>query len=92
MISILFCEKQFFWKKQTRAAVLFFPNPAKSQLHIRATSVEIARVEIYSTLGTLVKKVSNNKAPINIEEISSWLYLVKIYTEKGIVIKRFLKN
>lgn len=72
--------------------ITIFPNPAKSQLHIRATSVEIARVEIYSTLGTLVKKVSNNKAPINIEEISSGLYLVKIYTEKGIVIKRFLKN
>ena len=72
--------------------ITIFPNPAKSQLHIRATSVEIARVEIYSTLGTLVRKVSNNKAPINIEEISSGLYLVKIYTEKGIVIKRFLKN
>ena len=72
--------------------ITIFPNPAKSQLHIRATSVEIARVEIYSTLGTLVKKISNNKAPINIEEISSGLYLVKIYTEKGIVIKRFLKN
>lgn len=72
--------------------ITIFPNPAKSQLHIRATSVEIARVEIYSILGTLVKKVSSNKAPINIEEISSGLYLVKIYTEKGIVIKRFLKN
>ena len=72
--------------------ITIFPNPAKSQLHIRATSVEIARVEIYSTLGTLVRKVTNNKAPINIEEISSGLYLVKIYTEKGIVIKRFLKN
>jgi endoglucanase Acf2 len=72
--------------------ITIFPNPAKSQLHIRTTSVEIARAEIYSTLGTLVKKVSNNKAPINIEEISSGLYLVKIYTEKGIVIKRFLKN
>ena len=72
--------------------ITIFPNPAKSQLHIRAKSVEIARVEIYSTLGTLVRKVSNNKAPINIEEISSGLYLVKIYTEKGIVIKRFLKN
>ncbi|MBG7610837.1 carbohydrate-binding protein [Polaribacter sp. BAL334] len=72
--------------------ITIFPNPAKSQLHIRATSVEIACVEIYSTLGTLVKKVSKNNAPINIEEISSGLYLVKIYTEKGIVIKRFLKN
>ncbi|MDP5091700.1 MAG: Ig-like domain-containing protein, partial [Polaribacter sp.] len=72
--------------------ITLYPNPATNQVTIRSKSAEVIRVELYSTLGTLVKKVSNNKAPINIEEISSGLYLVKIYTEKGIVMKRFLKN
>ena len=72
--------------------ITLYPNPATNQVTIRTKSAEVIRVELYSTLGALVKKVSNNKAPINIEEISSGLYLVKIYTEKGIVIKRFLKN
>ena len=72
--------------------ITLYPNPATNQVTIRTKSAEVIRVELYSTLGALVKKVSNNKASINIEEISSGLYLVKIYTEKGIVIKRFLKN
>ncbi len=71
--------------------ILFYPNPAKKELNIQSKTLEITKIEIYSTLGTLVK-VTNNSNQINIEEFSSGLYLVKIMTDKGVVIKRLVKN
>jgi endoglucanase Acf2 len=70
--------------------ITLFPNPATNQVTIRAKSTEIFNIELYTTLGALVKSTRNNLI-LNIESLSKGMYLVKITTDKGVVMKRFFK-
>jgi len=66
------------------------PNPVKDILKIQATK-EISKTEIYNTLGKLVKRTLNKKT-INLSNLSSGLYFIKIFSEKGITTRKIVKN
>ncbi len=72
--------------------IIVYPNPVKNTLFIKSNSVDISKIEIYSTLGSLVKKVTNNFKSIQVEDLSKGLYLVKIYTDKIAITKKFIKQ
>jgi hypothetical protein len=66
-----------------------YPNPAKDKLSIKIDS-EINLIEIYTLLG---KKVLQSKAQqeIDISQLSNAVYFIKVYTQKGAGIKKFIK-
>jgi len=66
-----------------------YPNPAKDKLSIKIDS-EINLIEIYTLLG---KKVLQSKAQqeIDISQLSSAVYFIKVYTQEGAGIKKFIK-
>jgi endoglucanase Acf2 len=72
--------------------IRMYPNPVNDKLFIKSQSENITKVEIYSILGNLVKKVTNNINDIQVEELSSGLYLIKIYTSQGNISKKMIKN
>ena len=72
--------------------IILYPNPVKNKLFIVSNSVDISKVEIYSALGSLVKKVTRNFNSIQLEDLSKGLYLVKIYTDKIAITKKFIKQ
>jgi endo-1,3(4)-beta-glucanase len=62
-----------------------FPNPSSTKFSIYISSqIELNKVEIYSLLGKKLKKFDTNSIQYNIEDLSSGLYLVRIYSNKGI--------
>ena len=71
--------------------ITLYPNPATNLLYIQSNTSEILKVDIYNTLGSLVK-TTYKSAPINIESLSKGVYLTKITTDKGVVMKRLMKN
>jgi len=71
--------------------ITLYPNPATNQLHIQSNTAEILKVDIYNTLGSLVK-TTYKSSQINIESLSKGVYLTKITTDKGLVMNRFIKN
>ena len=71
--------------------ITLYPNPATNLLYIQSNTSEILKVDIYNTLGSLVK-TTYKSAPINIESLSKGVYLTKITTDKGVVMKRLIKN
>ncbi|PQJ74276.1 glycosyl hydrolase [Polaribacter gangjinensis] len=71
--------------------ITLYPNPATNLVHIQSNTTEILKVAVYNTLGSLVK-TTYKSAAINIESLAKGVYLTKITTDKGVVMKRLIKN
>jgi hypothetical protein len=63
-------------------SIKLYPNPARNIVNIESSLLPVAKVEFYSVLGNKVMETSNVET-INIENLSSGIYMVKLYTESG---------
>ena len=88
---------QLLGKKDFEFASEFalFPNPAHEVLNIQSKrKIEINSIDIYNTLGQLVLAITNaeNVAKIDVSDLTSGNYFLKIRSEKGTSNTRFVKN
>jgi hypothetical protein len=69
------------------------PNPFNTELMIEAVS-KISQISIYNTLGQIIKtqEASDKKVNLNNTDLQNGIYFLHIETEKGMVIKKVLKN
>lgn len=67
-----------------------FPNPADNSLNIGSENIVIEKIQIYNTLGQLL--IETESQSIGVEELQKGLYFIRIYSEKGTAIRRFLKK
>lgn len=75
-----------------KSKVIVYPNPASNSFSIKTSGENLVKkIEIFDLTGkiynTLLK--SNN---INIQHLKSGIYLVKIYTAKGVSVLKLLKH
>jgi len=66
-----------------------YPNPASDVIHIE-TEENIDRLELYNTLGQLVLSIQQNTRRINIQDIKSGVYILKIYSGDRSMSERLL--
>jgi len=73
--------------------IKIYPNPSPDTFNINSSQIELNKIEIYSLLGKKLKEYSAIRSVYNIEDLTSGLYLVKIYTNKGMfTIKKLIKK
>jgi hypothetical protein len=76
--------------------ILVYPNPAKDEIIIETTqrAYYTFRIEILNLQGQPVKifNSAGNKTSIDISALPGGMYFVKVQSEKGIVVKRFVKE
>ena len=77
--------------------VKIFPNPATSELRIENAALKIKEIEIYSVLGKKVysqqPQTSNLKPQtIDVSQLPSGIYFVRVKTDKGISAAKFVKE
>jgi hypothetical protein len=72
-------------------AVSMYPNPVENYLTIRSNS-PITKVEVYSLLGDLVKNVKTNFSQIDLRNLNSGIYMIKIYSNQFFVTKKLIKK
>ena len=72
-----------------------FPNPASDNITI-STNQEITEVNIYNILGVNVYNetfaMNNSQLNVNISDFSNGVYFIKVKTEEGEIVKRFIKK
>jgi len=68
-----------------------FPNPVEDNLYINLDT-PIERVEVYSLGGNLVILENHFHNKIDMKNLQQGIYLVKIFTNKSVIIKKILKN
>ena len=63
-----------------------YPNPTLDNWNIKSSNTNIQNVEIFNTLGRLVKEVSangNTEVVIDASDLSSGIYFAKIYNDSN---------
>lgn len=71
--------------------VMVFPNPANNVLNINSEE-PISRVDVFNMQGQMVKSESGNVRFINIKELSSGMYLLKVSMSSGVVTQKIVKQ
>lgn len=73
-------------------SIQLFPNPTADEISISSKSNAIYKVEIYSTTGKKVYETTNSFNAISLKDISSGIYIVKIYGDNVTSLKKVLKR
>jgi hypothetical protein len=68
-----------------------FPNPVKSELFIKS-GLQIEKVEIYSLTGALLVEENNFAEKISVLALPQGVYLLKVHTDKGLIISKIIKE
>ena len=70
---------------------VIYPNPVTDILTIELNNkLELNKVSIYNLLGKLV--IQNDNPVLNLERLTSGLYILQIETDRGIVTKKLIKK
>jgi len=74
--------------------IRLYPNPAQNSFYIDTEGAVIKRFEITSTTGQTIRsqKTNSNKAEVEISDLSSGAYLIKIETSYGSKVLPFFKD
>ena len=72
--------------------VSFFPNPTTNILTIETS--QKSSVEILNLEGQIIKsyKSTDNNTIIDVSSFSSGIYFIKASSDKGVVVKKFIKE
>jgi hypothetical protein len=62
--------------------VTVYPNPSDKIIHISVVDSTPEKVELFSIDGKMVKQFNSNNAQIYVDELTSGLYLLKVYHGK----------
>jgi len=87
-------------------SIKIYPNPAQNELFIVSDNLLINNIEIVDLAGKTVHAPSNSptrgefptfggaggSAKVNVSSLPQGMYLIKIYTENGIMVKKFIKR
>lgn len=70
-----------------------YPVPSSDVLNISSNNqFEIKAIEIYNQLGQIVQKELGNKNQINVSQLQSGTYFLKIKTENSVYTQQFIKD
>jgi 3',5'-cyclic AMP phosphodiesterase CpdA len=72
--------------------ITVFPNPAKDKLTIGCT--QKSEIEILNLEGQILKKLTSNgiHTTVDLSNLSAGIYIIKVKTEEGITVKKFIKQ
>lgn len=79
------------YEAQNDVAVGLYPNPAK-EFVIISCNEQIETVEVYNVVGEQVKFVRDQITQINVADLSSGVYSIRLFTKNGHATKRFIKD
>ncbi|WP_281309530.1 T9SS type A sorting domain-containing protein [Flavobacterium flavigenum] len=69
------------------------PNPVSDQLFISSKDQKVEIVVIYSLTGTVVKSISNlAEETVNVSDLATGNYVVKVTTDQGIATRKIVKK
>lgn len=72
-------------------SVRMYPNPVETYLTIQST-YPITRIVVYSLLGDRVKVVRSNFSRIDLRNLNSGIYMIKIHSNQFSVTKKLVKK
>ena len=78
-------------ENQDILSLQIFPNPTEDEIFIQS-NLQIEKVEVYSLLGSLLISEDNFNNKISVSALHAGIYLLKVYTNKGFVVRKIVKE
>ncbi len=75
-----------------KQSIKVYPNPVTNTLLVTSPLETVQKVAVFSVLGRKVKEIHTQFHSIKVADLSSGLYLVKVYTAKGVITKKIFKS
>jgi endo-1,3(4)-beta-glucanase len=72
--------------------IFVYPNPVTNILTVDSKDSMISKVEIYSILGKKIQVLHAGFKTIKMHNLATGLYIVRIYSKKGVVLKKVYKR
>jgi len=69
-----------------------YPIPAKSKLIIDSNSIEFTQMEIFNISGEKLNSIKGNLKSVDISNLPSGVYFLKLYIETKAIIRKFIKE
>ena len=69
-----------------------FPNPVKNTVSVTSEKYPISKIEIYSLIGKKIKVFTSDFNLLQVDELTSGLYLIKVYNENRSHTTKFIKK
>ena len=70
-----------------------YPNPTRKQVYLTTTqNLEIEKVTVYNLQGKSLLNFDKDLETLNVEDLSTGIYLMKIETNRGVINKRLIKK
>jgi pectate lyase len=69
-----------------------YPNPVSNQLYISSEDQKVENVLIYSLSGAVVKNISSGAESVDVSDLASGNYIVKVTTGQGIATRKIIKK
>lgn len=76
----------------TLNTIVLSPNPTNGMVTINAPNSIIVAIEVYDMLGKQISSSHSLSNTINLENLQTGMYLVKIKTEQGFLVKKIIKE
>lgn len=73
-------------------SIKFYPNPTSNILSIKSEIIPIDKIEIYSILGKKIKEINSGFDSISTDYLSKDIYIIRIYSEKGSIVRKLIKQ
>ena len=81
--------------EEIETAIDIYPNPVQSELYI-ATELQVEEITIYDIYGRQAVRQqvngSTSQQVVNVADLNSGVYFVKVSTDNGEIVKRFVKR
>ena len=71
--------------------VTLYPNPVVDNLYIKS-DIAVEQVAVYDLTGRMVKQVKQPGVSIDLKELASGFYLLKVTTAQGETVQKFIKE
>lgn len=75
-------------------SISLYPNPASESFSVKSDGIIISKVELVNLAGQVISTVQTDKlmVDITISNLTSGVYLVRIYSENGTIVKSLVKK
>lgn len=71
---------------------VYYNSRGKNISFLNTNSIKVSKIEIYTILGKKVKKEVLSENSISVENITNGIYIVKVFTNKGVVSRKIVKH
>ena len=78
-------------ENRSQQDISIYPNPTKDEIFIKS-DLQIGKVEIFSLTGIILMTENNFTGKISVSALPQGVYLLKVYTDKGLVVNKILKE